>query len=941
MRTLLPLVGLLTACTGYEVSTGFEPALDGLRFENFGGTIAPSLLDTRDMVQLFGSSSCAPGTSGEACVLTGAAEAWMLDNNGAMSGGRCEGFAVLSQAAWADEEDLERLGAANVGQLALDDPSGHAIARWFATQNLPSVAEGTQPLQAGDALTVLRKELRQGRLESRIGIVRIDEVGQPMGGHAVTPYGMREDGSDIEILVYDSNFPGEERVVHVDPEAGAWWYEASTNPGTDSFLYEGTAANGNPLYIARLADRLGRHAFGGGAGDGGVDAVASATGPVTLTLSVDGEPVSLTDPAAGARGLPGFSGLWSDDVPARYQVPADASIVLHAEPSGADVQDHLQLGLWGPDAFAGVRGAALGGWHDLAVDDAGLRYETGTANGGPMLLERALDGGDALYAQVETSGLAGGQRASVGTDGADLTISFDNVGRQDVRVAVRRGLDTFVVLLEDVAGNGEITLDVAGWTGGSGDVSGTLDGAAVVLDDCEGTQRCAPLGDDGDFVEDADDNCPDRYNPGQVDTDGDGIGDACDLCLPGEAGDECAPCDAGEYCAGGGAEPVDCGGDTHDHDADPASECRDCPDEGTSQDGLVCGENSVPSVEIVGALGDQLGFSLLGGADLTGDGVDDLLVGGGAPTGALNLVEGGDPSTMTIPAASWSGDWLGWSMALGDLDGDGAVDIAAGAPAYGDHAGGVAILLDTAASEPTAWLSDSAPNAWAGTALATLDHDGDGVAELLVGAPRTAGFAGEVLVYEGLTLSGRLAGHDGSGQALAGADVDGDGLDDAIVAYDGGIDIFLGGPVLATEPDWTWARAGAGVALSTGNLDLDGYTDIVVGAPALDQAIRVHGGSAGIAEGQAITGDEGSALGAAVAVVPDTDGDTLDDVFVGAPEAQAAWLVSGTADTLVLTGGAGFGAAVGSAGDLDDDGTPELAVGAPVGGGSVTLFFLD
>jgi K319-like protein len=38
---------------------------------------------------------------------------------------------------------------------------------------------------------------------------------------------------------------------------------------------------------------------------------------------------------------------------------------------------------------------------------------------------------------------------------------------------------------------------------------------------------------DGDFIPDGEDNCPDIYNPDQADSDGDGIGDACDTeCYP-------------------------------------------------------------------------------------------------------------------------------------------------------------------------------------------------------------------------------------------------------------------------------------------------------------------------------------------------------------------------------------------------------------------------
>ena len=48
----------------------------------------------------------------------------------------------------------------------------------------------------------------------------------------------------------------------------------------------------------------------------------------------------------------------------------------------------------------------------------------------------------------------------------------------------------------------------------------------VVLDELEIT-GCGPDTDE-DGVPDADDNCPDVYNPDQTDTDGDGVGDACD-----------------------------------------------------------------------------------------------------------------------------------------------------------------------------------------------------------------------------------------------------------------------------------------------------------------------------------------------------------------------------------------------------------------------------
>ena len=46
--------------------------------------------------------------------------------------------------------------------------------------------------------------------------------------------------------------------------------------------------------------------------------------------------------------------------------------------------------------------------------------------------------------------------------------------------------------------------------------------------DNDGTGDNADLDDDGDTIFDNEDNCPNTYNPDQADSDGDGIGDACD-----------------------------------------------------------------------------------------------------------------------------------------------------------------------------------------------------------------------------------------------------------------------------------------------------------------------------------------------------------------------------------------------------------------------------
>ncbi|MFH1726041.1 MAG: LamG-like jellyroll fold domain-containing protein [Elusimicrobiota bacterium] len=65
-------------------------------------------------------------------------------------------------------------------------------------------------------------------------------------------------------------------------------------------------------------------------------------------------------------------------------------------------------------------------------------------------------------------------------------------------------------------------------------------------DDCDG-QTDEGCDDDGDGILNAADNCPDAYNPDQLDTDAQGGGDVCDIC-PNDPADACDPGgSAGEY----------------------------------------------------------------------------------------------------------------------------------------------------------------------------------------------------------------------------------------------------------------------------------------------------------------------------------------------------------------------------------------------------------
>ena len=399
-----------------------------------------------------------------------------------------------------------------------------------------------------------------------------------------------------------------------------------------------------------------------------------------------------------------------------------------------------------------------------------------------------------------------------------------------------------------------------------------------------------------------------------------------------------------------------------------------------------------------GAAGDQSGVSVSAAGDVNGDGYADVLVGayyaspgGRSYAGETYLVYGrsnGLPASITLTntwfdgtngvrlAGGAAGDRSGISVSsAGDVNGDGCADVLVGAsyasPGGLNSAGETYLVYGRSNGLPASialtntWfdgvngvrLAGGAMEDWSGVSAGSAgDVNGDGYADVLVGAyyasPGGRTYAGETyLVYgrsnglpalitltnawfdgtNGVRLAGGAAG-DRSGISVSSAgDVNGDGYADVLVgAYCASPD----GRSYAGETYLVYGRSSGLPALITlTNTWFDGTN-----------GVRLAGGAAG------------DRSGISVSSAGDVNGDGCADVLVGASYASPGGLNSAGETYLVygrsnglpasitltnawfdgvngvrLAGGAAddwSGVSVSSAGDVNGDGHADLLVGA-------------
>jgi hypothetical protein len=377
--------------------------------------------------------------------------------------------------------------------------------------------------------------------------------------------------------------------------------------------------------------------------------------------------------------------------------------------------------------------------------------------------------------------------------------------------------------------------------------------------------------------------------------------------------------------------------------------------------------DNIPDLTIEGETANRyLGAVVSGIGDFNNDGYDDIVVAESFHERNAYLYLGGaDPdavSDLTI-TGDMSVNWGSSISSAGDFNNDGYDDIIIGAYGYSSSKGRAYIYYGGSTLDATADIivTGGSNNLELGQSVAGGgDFNKDGIDDVIIGVPRDDSNKGSVYVLYGsdnpdgvkdIVLKGDdTQTYFGKSVSFAG-DMNNDGADDIIVGVNthliGNAYIFYGGDTPVTNYSLKLTGKASGDRFgnsvsAAGDVDNDGYDDVIVGA----YNSEVSTGKSYLYRGGATPDDidditykgegSGNYYGREMSVIGDINSDGYDDFIVGATgydgSSGAAYLYLGSDSPdkeFKVTGGIyhNLGYGVSGLGDINGDGYDDFVVG--------------
>jgi hypothetical protein len=324
----------------------------------------------------------------------------------------------------------------------------------------------------------------------------------------------------------------------------------------------------------------------------------------------------------------------------------------------------------------------------------------------------------------------------------------------------------------------------------------------------------------------------------------------------------------------------------------------------------------------------------------------------------------------TVPDMIFDGDpnsFFGHPIACGDVDGDGYDDILISALRYNNFRGRVYLFYGGPEMDTTPDLVLEGQNAGEkfGTGIVCGDIDNDGYDDIVVGACAYSEKQGRAYLYWGSDRTSMNANPDKifDGEAEKGSlfgvksavyDIDNDGYDDIILGATGRAYLYYGSTKesMDTSYDLIFKKENPkysfGYRISCGDIDNDGYGDIVIGPwwSSHGQAYLHYGGSKSNMDAKADVifkaQSEGNDFFGTGIVCVDQNNDGYDDIVIGAPgyndKQSRSYLFYGSskksmdANPDIIFDGEVEGSLYGSprevCGDIDGDKGNDIVIGA-------------